>query len=154
MEGLVSKLLLQGRHHSAGVQLPPVQEEAGMRSGGGDISRNPFGLGVVRVAPRLVLPKKMHHLGVLTKPEMRVTIFIFQGDVCLTAKLIRQTVVQTNQRTRVNQPCGNTRPENLLMVFDRGLEAAMTEGLSCSKWSPTTNTRLRCKHTGPGNSPF
>lgn len=88
VEGLVSKLLLQGRHHGAGVQLPPVQEEAGMRSGVGDIPRNPFGLGVVRVAPRLVLPKKMHHLGVLTKPEMRATVVTSQGDVPLTAKWI------------------------------------------------------------------
>lgn len=79
VEGLVSKLLLQGGHHSAGVQLPPVQEEAGMCSGVGDVSRNPFGLGVVRVAPRLVLPKKMHHLGVLTKPETRSVIFTFPG---------------------------------------------------------------------------
>lgn len=50
-----------------------------MCSGVRDISRNPCGLGVVRVAPRLVLPKKMHHLGILTKPAMRVTIFIFLG---------------------------------------------------------------------------
>lgn len=70
-----------------------------MRSGVGDVSRNPFGLGVVRVAPRLALPEKMHHLGVLTEPETRVTSFIFPGDVCVTAKLIRPTVVQTNQHT-------------------------------------------------------
>lgn len=66
-----------------------------MCSGVRDISQNLIGLGVVCVAPRLVLPKKMHHLGVLTKPETRVTIFIFLGDVCLTAKLIGPTVVKT-----------------------------------------------------------
>lgn len=75
VEGLVSKLLLQGRHHSTGVQLPPVQEEAGMCGGVGDVSRNPLGLGVVRVAPRLVLPEKMHHFGVLTEPETRIKPF-------------------------------------------------------------------------------
>lgn len=55
-ERLVSKLLVQHGHHSAGEQGPPVQEEGGMCGGLMHTSFYLFGFGVKCVTPWLGLP--------------------------------------------------------------------------------------------------
>lgn len=70
VERLVSILLLQHGHHSAGVQDPPVQEEGGMRGGLMHSPCDPFGFGVKCVTPWLGLPEEMDHLGIATISEM------------------------------------------------------------------------------------